>query len=355
MGADGRRSRPGKRGRHRHLPTLLVVLALVLVQAAWRLAPDRHRIEHVATPVGPIPSRSDQRYVVLSDRLVLLIPFGGSSQNAVPRLLDVATGKSEPMPQLRKWIGARGTLSRTELLLSPTGEWYLHVRRGGPGSRATLIHRSGRPTYSFPSRGEHTYSAAWTADGAEWVEFVGQAFMELNNQPVQAYVHRTASPDARVGLRDIDLPPTVHTYPEALVPLPGGRVAGTVIDGDSLDLVTFSVGYVGAATPSGQPPLPVPDISIPQALQVSPDGKHLAWLCSTTPRRSALTEFIDRWLAWLRPDGPSGSSIWISGLDGSGLHEVVSTPSPINDFAWCADGKRLWVVYRKALWTVPTD
>ena len=94
-------------------------------------------------------------------------------------------------------------------------------------------------------------------------------------------------------------------------------------------------------------------ISLPgwvQEVAVSPDGERIAWL---------LTKVLG--------EGARASvSLWVSGIDGSGLHRVGAVRvrvqhgiSPLADFAsqlhWVPGDKKVSFEYGDALWTVAAD
>jgi len=106
----------------------------------------------------------------------------------------------------------------------------------------------------------------------------------------------------------------------------------------------ISVWSLHEAKPLHQWKIPLPGWV--QEVAVSPDGRRVAWLMTSGPRRG----------------GATSVSMWASGLDGGGLHRIgVVRPrvqhrrGPVADFAsqlhWVLGDKKISFLYGDALWT----
>lgn len=186
---------------------------------------------------------------------------------------------------------------------------------------------------------------AWCADGAYWARVDQESVGEYDFRSIRAVIYRTTTPAEKEsiyalppGLRDLEIlaipaRTTViarfkdKTYTTSMHPkptrAPGGEVEFTFSGFTQYRRVqTLSVWDLSSRTKTAQWTIDLPGVV--QEVAASPDGKRLAWLVQGPFTSSRST------------------SIWVSSLDGTGLHEIGST----NDFGI---SEILWVPGDKAI------
>lgn len=342
--------------RGRDLITIGVVLVIVLA-GGWLLVDS-------SPPPSPQPSFPPMTEVVgtrglnfdklplwLSDHEILCL-----SGRAV---LDTRTGQQRPLTNFQRLFLPGGRLAEQPPsdggYLSPDKKWLLWS--GGIGSYQTYrgywiaarLDGSRVVTVMRPQRPVDAPSFAWMPDSRHWVEA---------DCDVAAIGHRT-----RINVYGLDTP-TVKSY---TVPWP---VLGAHLffapNGDGL-LFSLAMGAAPIqlfhfrlqSTPRliGTTTYQLPAIYAPECA-VSPSGNQVAWVLyrvRLSPRRN-LAERAAAWLTHTQTE--YARSVWVSGLDGSGLRQVVpdAFDSPgwsVGNIQWTPDGRHLCIRHDDALWTVP--
>ena len=208
----------------------------------------------------------------------------------------------------------------------------------------------------------------WCADGKHWMQFhFGGSPQSLRWTKIQLHsldAPQTSQtlPTAPPGLNGLDVlaaPSADRIIARKRDPFrfithkdvrhPDGSVS-FVIEEKITSHITpnLSVWSLHQAQPLHQWKIPLPGWV--QEVAVSPDGRRVAWLMTPGPRKG----------------GAMPVSMWASGLDGGGLHQIGVVRArvqlrrgPTNDFAsqlhWVPGDKRISFLFGDALWTVAAN
>lgn len=155
----------------------------------------------------------------------------------------------------------------------------------------------------------------------------------------------------RGGLQILGVTPNQHLLTASPAPLLPGQV------------YFYDMALTPAARPSRTYTVSLPGNYYADTIALSPSGDRLAWKLYGHHRSSV--SFLNGLLWHLFPNLAQSPQpvigLWVSRLDGTGMHEVGEMPVPrqdgwnlsLSDLSWTPDGKRLSFTYDGALWTVP--
>jgi hypothetical protein len=107
-------------------------------------------------------------------------------------------------------------------------------------------------------------------------------------------------------------------------------------------------------------PIRIQDREVIHTIVYSPAGDRAA-LIVTGELRPPLPEFVYRMLPKLRPEPQDTMTLWVTDIDGSGMHKigwesiVWETRYWPDLLRWTPDGKRLSFIHDGGLYTVPAD
>lgn len=284
---------------------------------------------------------------------------------------DATTKADTPLTQLTRQMKA--------------SHCYLYFLEASPDGRQVMWGRSannplfvatvdGARREQWPSDGGMT-EPFWCMDGKHWMQFFFGGTGASDVHWTKAQVHNLDAPHSSEtfgsfppSLKGLD----VLAAPSAdrivartrdavkfLPPKPrnGTKHADGSVSFSMREIVTNRAVQTLSVWSLRQPtPLHEWTVKLPgkvQEVSVSPDGERAAWLLMPTMPKT-------------HPRGPVAyASLWVSGLDGTGLHKVgdftvtrraarkgIGFPSQV---LWVPGGKRLSFVYRDSLWTVPVE
>ena len=322
----------------------------------------------------PIPTRADGLGIVidaswLSDHEIL---------HAVRGVLcryDIISHVNTALPALQHQLTTSAPFSAT-FVASPDSQWVLWDQANvNPTFCAATVY--GSKSVHWPEDGEVGQSF-WCADSRRWLRFrfgepnprtpfhlpLVHARLEDINHPQSA-----ASFAVPPGLRDLEVLAAVSEHevmartPDPVLPYQApkhpmltrkARKKAPTQDSNVLTVTRsitvtlratqeISVWDLNALTPRHRYTVTLPSIVL--AVAVSQAGDRAAWLLS----------------AW--KDNRLTTSLWVSGLDGSKLHEVGAIPADTvgatsqapTDVRWLPGDKSVSFVYKDALWAVRAD
>lgn len=345
-------------------------------------------------------------YYWLSDQKVMTLQLSsvrrfvlpaGLKTNAVS--IDVATGRYQPLPALRKTITTQlpnliADVSYIQVAdmnhiqdavffidvpcrVSPDGQWVILTETTGNRcwgmssfkSRNTLAAVNGSHLISGKWMPGETHTL-WEADSRHWKEWRWSSESGLETE--------TYALDGTCRIERVLVPASLANYDLKLCAVtPAGTFlteiekrepedvsqadtsdAEKVAERCSCELVELTMRS-GTPLRRFAPCLPNVTKVTGQEIVVSPRCNRIAWLvthrCEVTGPR-----LWRRIRARLGEKPHLETAIWISNLDGSSPHEVGYMPHQPNEasprqLAWLPGGKQLSFSYRGDLYTVPAD
>ncbi len=369
--------------------TALAVAALVILRhLAQRTLLDRAtRITEAPRQYAPgsnLPTHASGHYLWLSDHEVLCLIAEGSSDHAYR--LDTRTGQKTPLETLN--AAFRAVTPNGETHLSPDGRRLLwtgvrHAQNVWPPSRSGINTR-----YVLPRPGNYYQdfrvmvtaldgsqqidrqqggNLAWQPDNRGWMRLIwGNGAPRIQTQTLDSprLTEQTLSDvtetvlkapggtyGTRGGLQILGVTPNQHLLTASPAPLLPGQV------------YFYDMALTPAARPSRTYTVSLPGNYYADTIALSPSGDRLAWKLYGHHRSSV--SFLNGLLWHLFPNLAQSPQpvigLWVSRLDGTGMHEVGEMPVPrqdgwnlsLSDLSWTPDGKRLSFTYDGALWTVP--
>lgn len=286
--------------------------------------------------------------------------------------------------------------------LSPDHKWLL----SGIIRKHDVPHQEPRFFYDLvPIHGgstirreidSHFMGVKWCLDSRHWVEFTGK-HVASPGSPVGINMSSQPMEIQRVAISSIDGPGrmrTIEVSPRSLLRVPG--VLGSR-QNPFYEMLVVGMDRFLTWTPQTYPSanIVVREISLQGAkplhkyvltpprkhylIQLIPslDGKQFLWKLSegikATPAEAA--EYERR--THLHYFGSSRASLWVSRIDGTGMHEIGAAPSSVNPMEyggrtdpetgepnenpvprlirWLPDGKHISFAYKRALYTVSTE
>lgn len=263
--------------------------------------------------------------------------------------VNVGTGATQPLPGLDAFFSNHENRSEPAFgwRIASDGRWFF-------GLTHTQTNRFTLLTCRF----DGTSSSQWssTADGLE-IFPDGSGWVELVERPTRT-IARVISRETHAA-REIALR-TAH----GIVPI-GLAQGGACLVCWEIPTETRSISpMIGCQfdlnRPQLRPKLFSIDVgrlacSMDQA-EMNPQGDRIAWLFGFYSRET-LIAYVKRRLKRRLLAGCKMTGLWICHADGTGLHEIARADAnePVSNLRWLPDGKRVSVIYRDALWTVPVD
>jgi hypothetical protein len=297
---------------------------------------------------------------------------------------DMTAKTDTPLPALTQQI-VNSPASLDFVESSPDGKWVLWGESAnGPIFAASV---DGAQRFSWPGNGGLS-EPYWCADCHHWLQILSSGdgysmpdpkteFNEARLQDVDAPQHTGAITDLPPGLHNLDVlavvseteviartPDPVKFGPSKEVPTPGGAKPGEtsfIIQEKDTYRATqqISVWDLRQRVPLHRWTVRLPGLV--QEVVVSPQGDRVAWLIQQTePKARGRVRLMC-------------TSLWVSGLDGSGLREVgyvaakidaaslkhmslaqmeqYAAPLPMQPH-WSPDGEQMSFQCAGALWAV---
>jgi hypothetical protein len=336
---------------------IAAILIFAGVIAFRALSQDQHSLLRVATPVAstqdwtaPDPSMHNfLPYFWLPDRSVLFFRRGDSGGYRAYRQHITEEGRAEPphplpMPE----VGAKYRIQS----LSSDGKWLYVTLWKGPGNIIPEAHAlDGSKTVVWPRK--FSVAMNWSPDSSSLIQMawagVGWSVAEL----------RLDSPRQRWRkLNSVQIPSTERPTPVGFAA--DGRMVSLLdrisnVPATTQRLALVDLAHTASATQISNVTLPVAVWNA--GLQISPDGNHMLWTCT-----SDITSPFAKWMGRLHLSSAKsemGQSWWVSRLDGSGMHEIGHISARQDDggvaLRWLPDSRHCSFVYKGKLYVLPTD
>lgn len=334
--------------------SLLILLTLLLV--LWAFSSRERLLLSQATRVAQEKDWSEYRWISPQEVLIIRNPpvdFGWDLSR-----YDLRTHSETELTALNRRL-PDSLVMHGQWELSPDGRWCLWTDENSGICSARL---DGSGYRKWPGDW-HTEEIHWMGDSRHWLTLQGAWPEETFHQFL---VRNVEAPTEKIVIPLSDMNPFVRVL---------GDNAIYVLAQDHLFVETGSPNITNCFTLtefSMRPtvtPLRRFSIHPPSGwhmneYQFSPRGDRIAWLFTydqTQFHPSPLMTFLHRFLPFVHNDAPDDISLWVSALDGSGMHEIGRAPakhSPTGQLEpdlleWLPDGKRLSFRYNGSLWTVP--
>jgi hypothetical protein len=351
----GKSARPSVLRRAMKAGALFVLLGLII----WLAIPHPANLMARATRVPNLTS--DDYYIAT--------PLGWTSNheavadlawaNRSPRFvrIDIDAGRITPL-RTPRLVPVNSTNAADQPILSPNGQWVLfRRRRSAVASEWFACSMSGNTTLHWTG-GEGT--VVWSTNSRSWIEYVDRypPIIRVNYLDGQAS-ERYAVPASIGG----------STYP--LWYDGHGHVGILTYSSPGMPSHVHTLSLTQPLS-ARELPLALPPEAAISGAQLSPNADHIGWWIAIEHRQP---EWMVRLLSFFgghrRPSQTAGSmgsreppyeteGAWISRIDGTDMHEVGRVraeyaPVGLGGVRWCPDGKRLLLMYRNGLYTVPID
>lgn len=265
---------------------------------------------------------------------------------------NVATGKEQPLCTIVEWYDP------SKVIVSPNGKWIycssVICSECPPAFDVFWRDIYGlTPSPKEEKNGRESLASAqgcinwlWMADSRHWVELPDS---EASSAKACLVVHDIQNPKRT---RKVPRSPLLSVDGYARVFTADGRLLIATASETSRGIVEIIATRLGKSLSLlHRYRVPLPENTSADTIAFSPQADQIAWLL-----RPKDLPNVNGYPAWC--------SLWISGLDGTGMRKIGSQDthqdtqgrlsSPYS-LKWMPDGKRLSFLCNGALYTVPTD